>query len=123
MTTLTPSLRKAAVLIRSLDADTAATMLAQLSPAEAKRVRLAIQSLGGPVDPDEQADVMAELRHRGPLAQEAPQHGVELSLSTSRMNFDSPALERTASKPFEFLEQAPIESLVVYLAREHAQTV
>ena len=61
MTTIDSNLRKAAVLLRSLDADTAAMLLAQLSPEEAAAIRAAIRALG-PIDPEEQADVVAEFR-------------------------------------------------------------
>ena len=82
MTALTANLRKAAILVRSVDADTAAVLLAQLAPAEAKAVRAAIQSLG-PVDPDERADVAAELRRAGPLATEDPRCGIDVEISSS----------------------------------------
>jgi flagellar motor switch protein FliG len=128
-------LRKAALLIRSVDADTAATLLAQLSPEEAAAVREAIRSLG-PVDADEQADLLAEFRRSNTtttLKQPVIGNGgVELSLSqTSGVTNQADALAamaatesgRVASKRFEFLEDAPIRKLVPYLAREHAQTV
>ena len=123
MTSLNANLRKAAILIRSLDAEAAAALLSQLSPAEASEVREAIQSLGS-VDDEERADVSAEFRRIGPLATEDPRQGVELDLS-----FDTSAVAardfapRANARPFEFLEQARVESLVPYLAREHAQTV
>ena len=116
-------LRKAAILIRSLDADAAASLLARLTPAEAKEVRLAIQSLGE-IDAEERADVSAEFCRSGAVARQSPHHGVELDLSSSASvglprNIDT----RNRARPFEFLEQARVESLVPYLAREHAQTV
>ena len=81
MTSNSTNLRKAAILIRSLDADTAAALLAQLSPAEAHVVRQSIQSLGS-VDDEERADVSAEFRRIGPIAAEDLRHGVELDLSS-----------------------------------------
>ena len=123
----TSNLRKAAVLIRSLDADSATGLLAQLSSAEAARIRTAIRALG-PIDPDEQADVLAEFRRTSPLARESAQRGVELALS-------KPAAEdrsRAAAEPlppgsnktrFDFLQNAPSGVLVSFLAREHAQTI
>ncbi len=123
MITTTPSLRKAAVLLRTLDAESAAAVLARLSPSEAKQVRLAMQSLGE-IEEDERADVSAEFRRSGSVAQEDPRHGVELDLSSSQSTISpSRFTAPTAARPFEFLEQARVESLVPYLAREHAQTV
>ncbi|HEY4235034.1 MAG TPA: FliG C-terminal domain-containing protein [Lacipirellulaceae bacterium] len=124
MSELTTNLRKAAILIRSLDADTAAKLLGQLSPAEAKSLRLAIQSLG-PIEADERADVAAEFRRVTPVAAQDPRAGVEIDFSNSDFTDTSVATPTTyaASKPFKFLEHAKIESLVPYLAREQSQTI
>ncbi|MEX0610835.1 MAG: FliG C-terminal domain-containing protein [Pirellulales bacterium] len=121
------NLRKAAVLIRSLDAGSAATLLGQLSPAEAASVRDALRTLG-PVDTDEQADILAEFRRAKPLATEPARHGVELALSNQAGRRGLPdAVERqpngATGKRFDFLENAPTSVLVTYLAREHAQTI
>ncbi|MEX2315921.1 MAG: FliG C-terminal domain-containing protein [Pirellulales bacterium] len=124
-----PNLRKAAVLIRSLDAETATALLAQLPPTEAAAVRAAVDSLG-PIDADEQADVAAELRRAAPLAGSAASAGVELALSSAAGYgaatpvYDAPIGNQTKVSPrFEFLERAPITNLVPYLAREHVQTI
>ena len=55
-TTLSPTLRKAALLIRSLDADSSAVLLGQLFDDEAQAVRRAIRDLGE-VDPLEQEEL------------------------------------------------------------------
>jgi flagellar motor switch protein FliG len=120
-------LRKAALLIRSVDGDTAATLLAQLSPEEASAVRAAMLSLGR-VDPAEQADLVAEFRRSSPSATTSPEHSVELSISgaaTEHSGFTSANVAATTRsvKRFDFLEIAPIRNLVPYLAREHAQTI
>jgi flagellar motor switch protein FliG len=118
------NLRKAAILIRSLDANTSAKLLSQLSPAEAKSLRLAIQSLG-PIEADERADVAAEFRRVVPIAAEDPRVGVEIDFSNNESTGAETATPatRAAAKPFEFLEHARIESLVPYLAREQSQTI
>jgi flagellar motor switch protein FliG len=145
-TSNSPNIRKAAVLIRSLDAETAARLLAQLPPAEANAVRAAVTALG-PIDPDEQADVAAEMRRSVPMAGHEASSGVELMLSMPTPSSNDETLEksvlagieaydarstaevRSAVEPrptggrFEFLEQAPITTLVRYLAREHVQTI
>jgi flagellar motor switch protein FliG len=51
MMNMSANLRKAAVLLRGLDADTAAMLLGQLSAEEAAALREAMRGLG-PVDPD-----------------------------------------------------------------------
>jgi flagellar motor switch protein FliG len=124
MNPLSTNLRKAAVLIRSLDADSAASLLAQLSVEEAEALRAAAQSLG-PIDPEERADVAAEFRRAAPIASR-PAAGVELQL-TQTAKFQpstAPSLPpQTSAKRFEFLEDAPMDALVPYLSREHAQTI
>jgi flagellar motor switch protein FliG len=120
------NLRKAAVLLGSLDAQTSASLLAQLSPDEAIALRAAVQSLG-PIDSEERADVVAEFRRAAPMAAKSAADGVELRFSSQSKNQNNatsvvpPAA--TSAKPFEFLEKAPIDALAPYLAREHAQTI
>ena len=124
MSTLTNNLRKAAILIRSLDADAAAKLLGQLSTSEAKSLRLAMQSLG-PIDADERAEVLAAFQQGTALPQPEATGGVELELSHAVALPAPPTLPeaRPANKPFEFLEHARIESLIPYLAREQSQTI
>jgi flagellar motor switch protein FliG len=127
MTKVDPNLKKAAVLLRSLDADTAAMMLGQLSAEEATAIRAAMRTLG-PIAADDQADVVAELRGAHSPKKSSRHSDVELSLSSS---FDNGQPGRTytagsaTTRPnrFEFLESAPTQALVPYLAREHAQTI
>lgn len=122
MTHVSPQLRKAAILIRSLDADSAAAVLSRLAPDEAKQVRLAIQSLGQ-VEEDERADVSAEFRRSGTVTQEMPEQAVALDLSFNMPSEPMPTIRAQTARPFEFLENARVESLVPYLSREQAQTV
>jgi flagellar motor switch protein FliG len=119
------NLRKAAVLVRSADADTAATLLAQLSMEEATALRLAMRELGT-IDPEEQADVLAEFRRGKPLAGEPANRGVELSLSSPQLsdNLSPPfPADNSTGKRFEFLDSASPKTLASYLAREHVQTI
>ncbi len=127
MTNITPNMRKAAVMLRTLDGDTAALMLGQLSPNEAAAIRSAMRALG-PIDVDEQAEVVAELRGDRPQKNTSTTADVELSLSSSYKKeeiAEQLAVSGTAggSKRFEFLERAPTAALVPYLAREHVQTI
>jgi flagellar motor switch protein FliG len=127
MTGMDSNLRKAAVLIRSLDSDTAAVMLAQLSAEEAASIRAAIREIGT-LDPEEQADVAAEFQRTRPATSMRPRAGVELELSASAEleAFNSVEQVRTpaiSEKRFEFLATASVDSMVRFLAREHAQTI
>ncbi|MDA8745552.1 hypothetical protein N9N28_13045 [Rubripirellula amarantea] len=137
--TLTPSLRKAAVLLRSLDADSATVLLSQLSADEAREVRKAMRELGD-VDPDEQAELRDALR--GPQTSlDTEDHGatkdggVELAFSTelaAEPELGMPDLMPTptmlpskpaADQPFSWLEGGDLPSLAVMLEREHLSTV
>jgi flagellar motor switch protein FliG len=131
MTNVDPNMRKAAVLLRSLDADTATMMLRQLSAEEAAAIRAAMRVVG-PVESGEQADVVAELRRVRPAKRATNSGDVELALSSasasdaSRDRDEFPGLTEstvTGSKRFHFLENAPTHALVPFLAREHAQTI
>jgi flagellar motor switch protein FliG len=132
MTNVDPNLRKAAVLLRSLDADTAAVMLGHLSAEEAATIRAAMRAVGQ-VETGEQADVVAELRGARPTKQYTSKAGdVELAFSSpfsseshGRGAAFSPVNEGVLTNPkrLDFLENAPTQALVRYLAREHAQTI
>ena len=128
MTTVSSNLRKAAVLLRSLDSDTAAIMLAQLSREEASSIRAVLRGLGT-IDPEEQADVAAEFRRTRPTLAGHVSGGVELSLSSPFVGNEFSTNQKQLDpaghpeKRFEFLASAATSALVSFLAREHAQTI
>ena len=135
-TTLTPSLRKAAVLMRSLDADSAAVLLAQLSNEEARAVRQAMRELGS-IDPEEQEELRHSLRPAALPAKEDDGEGVELALTSEPESLlDAyPAMDYSAvmesmvaapvasDQPFGWLELSDLPSLASMLEREHLSTV
>ncbi len=132
--TSTPTLRKAALLIRSLDADSAAVLLSQLSASEAKAVRAAIRELGE-VDPDEQEQLREAFRPASEMRQTAPDEaGVELVLSTDvppetpsepmrPAVVATPPAPPAVDQPFAWLEGGDLPSLAAMLEREHLSTV
>ena len=61
--TLTPTLRKAAILISSLDARTGDALLEQIGEAQSQRVRDAVMELGD-VPAEEQERILAEFDSR-----------------------------------------------------------
>jgi flagellar motor switch protein FliG len=90
----------------------------------------------GPVESDEQAEVMAELRGdrvaKSAAKNAAAPAAVELELSSSFANnvyreesvsANVAPVAAVVAKRFEFLESAPVSALVTHLAREHAQTI
>ncbi|TWT86522.1 Flagellar motor switch protein FliG [Pseudobythopirellula maris] len=113
------SIRKAAVLLRSLDDASAEAMFARLSPAEARAIRSAVRELGE-VDPHEQLAVAEALRGRPEPA--APAGAVELMIG------DAPAVPTVAAPPaieghFGDLSDADPKELADYLAGESPRTV
>ena len=124
------SVRKAAVLVASLDSSSADALLAQMSPEQAARVRAAIADLG-PIDREEQNEVIEEFFRIGPLVPESSPPGIELDSALAR-RIASPSNRRErrpdpseAYKPrsFDFLNHAPLRELVALLEQEHPQTV
>lgn len=122
----TANIRKAAIFMRSLDANTAAIMLGQLSEAEAGAVRAALRDLG-PLDQEEQADVAAEFRRVRPMVGDNAADAVELRLSSTALGDVSDINEsKTPTAPtqrFDFLDRASTPAVVAMLVREHAQTI
>jgi flagellar motor switch protein FliG len=131
MKTAIPGIRKAAILIASLDRDAAQRLLACFKPAQAKQLRQAAAALGT-IDPEQQQRVLEEFfRIEPPPARQpaglaideyAPRpakpaapwpavpddRGVELSLG---------------SQPFHFLQDAEAEKLSRALRSERPQTI
>lgn len=142
------SIRKAAVLIRSLDADSAAQLLAQLQPAEARALRAAMRDLGA-VDEQELLHVAAELQRWSAQTPSSPprdQTAVVLELrgdttsekadaagssleSESRCNSQLAELRQLAAiaqsptTPFQSLIATDSRALGEFLKQEHPQTV
>jgi flagellar motor switch protein FliG len=120
-------LRKAAVLIASLDQATAEALLERMPAGQAQRVRWAASALGK-IDPTEQAAVMqafatADTSHAGPEKRppKQPSPAVELQLSsqaTSQIADDS-----LPGTHFRLLRAASGEKLRPLLEGEHPQTI
>ena len=71
------NLRKAAMLVASLDERNAQALLAQMTPAQSQAVQRAMETLG-PIDADEQHDVIEEFFRVGPLVPGKQPSGIEL---------------------------------------------
>ncbi len=123
-------LRKAAILVFSLDRRTADLVLERMGPEQARQVRQAMVEMEA-VDPKEQGQVLEEFRRRGPLAAEKYPPGIELDDRLARKlaaGTPGPAVEEpepAAPKPppFRFLRDAEIDKLVKVLAGERSQVV
>ncbi|HUY91736.1 MAG TPA: FliG C-terminal domain-containing protein [Pirellulales bacterium] len=130
-------LRKAAILVSSLDAQTADQILEQMPEEQAGQVRRMMVELGD-VDPREQQRVIDEFFRHGP-ARPAPAvddslGGVELDPDLARRlgqasrpaprRFGQDADEQAAGEPpFRFLREAHTARITPFLAGEHPQTI
>ena len=124
-----PQLRKAAIVIDSLDNAAADALLAQLAPEMAARVRQVRLQLGA-VDPLERERIIEEFLHLGAAPANPAPADVEVDESlaakiavASDCSADLPSGESPAPAPFEFLQQASAEQLAEWFAAEHPQTI
>ena len=140
------TVRKAAILIASLDRQTADALLAQMPAEQADAVRAAIDSLDQ-VSAQEQQATIEEFFRIGPLVPEKSPPGIELdgaatdewlpSVTVREMDqsvptgpapveaWPAPAAEgrQLQGAPFRFLGETSSDALARYLEREHPQTV
>ncbi len=126
------SLRKAAILVASLDRPTADLLLAQMGSLQAEQVRRAILRLSD-VEPSEQNEIIEEFFRIGPLIPQQHPPGIELDDELARRialpslkaeKAIAPQPEPTSDEPpFQFLHETEFESLTPFLKREHPQTI
>jgi flagellar motor switch protein FliG len=124
-------IRKAAILVASLDAPTADLLLRQLGPEGAAMVRQAATYLDD-VPPEERLRIIDEFRRIGPMVPGPSTVGIELDrLPTSRFGRPSKYNDDEARTPdnadgpppFEFLREAEDERLANLLCSERPPTV
>ena len=135
------ALRKAAVLIASLDHETATGLLDQMSVEQSRAVREMIGLLGDVTSGEQQA-VIEEFFRIGPLVPEKLPPGIELngqlarqldlgrgmsgaesarsSRGTRTSHYES---ARPQAPPFQFLRETSSGELARYLQRERPQTI
>jgi flagellar motor switch protein FliG len=124
MTNLPPTIRKAAILVSTLDERSADALFESMGRETAARVRSALVELED-VSTDEQQQVLVEFMRGGKPAESSALDGVELDLLGPERP-DSPLPRReldAAVGPFDFLEQVPANHTAAVLAREGAQTI
>ena len=112
-------LRKAAVLVAALDRPAADALLAQMSEAEAARVRRAVVEWG-PFEPEEQESVLAEFAAAAPPPRN---DGVEWAPSAEAASAAPQPASPPALQPFRLLAEAAVDTLVLLLESERPQTV
>lgn len=123
--TLSPALRKAAILISALDEQAADRLLDQMGADQAARVRAAVVQLDD-VDPVEEESILAEFFGR-PAAQPAQDAGVELEVSAASLQAAGRAaasVPESKSLPrFHLLHAASSGELAQRLRGEHPQLI
>ena len=126
---LSSTLRKAAILISTLDERTADALLDQMGPEQAAKVRSAIMELDE-IPTGEEQQVLAEfMRRQGSpaLAQaiQASEQDVELEISTAVTDMPPPPAEKTVDRevPLRFLASAEPDQLARALLAEQPQTI
>lgn len=112
-------LRRAAVLVSALDADSADALLDRLAPQQAGLIRRMLVELLD-IDPREQEVIMAEFVGRS-QADSADESGVSLELSSAASSGSGDVHRPTPT--FAFLHDALEEELLELLKGERPQTV
>ena len=118
-------LRRAAIVVLTLDESTADNVLAQLPPEDAARLRRIMVDLER-VDGDEERHILGDFLRQRPKAK-AHHPGVELALSGgANATYDSmpratPLADENA--PFRFLHAARGDKITPFIAGEHPQTI
>ncbi len=122
------NLRKAALLIASLDEVHVDALMRQMSLQQADRLRQAIAELGE-INPREQNDVIEEFFRISPLIPDRHPTGIALDGPLPRHLSLSPPGEAGAGSPgandisFKFLQEASTRDLAPFLERENPQTI
>lgn len=116
-------IRRAAILVASIDEALAEQMLNSLPASEATKILAEVDRLGE-IDPDEQRDVLAEFRRAGRQEKEPVGNGVEFTYSAPQV---VPAEERAAEPAVPAIDDAAAAAEAALIAEllsvEHPQTI
>ncbi len=124
-------LRKAAILMISLDMDSSSKIMSNLSTDEIERLSMEIARIDEEIAPDIRDAVVREFYQTHMASKYLEQGGIEYarqllekSLSPEEAAKILAALENTIQQaPFHFLKQADSEHLLMYIQDEHPQTI
>jgi flagellar motor switch protein FliG len=124
MTHVPRNLRKAAILLSSLDPPQAEALLGQLSAEQADTLRQALATLGD-LDRTEQCEVIEEFVRVGPLVPGSDHSGIELDapLPKSLSALAQASLGAGKRDVFHSLQEADEQDLASLLENEHPQTI
>lgn len=124
-------IRKAAVLMISLDMDSSAKIMGNLSTDEIERLSMEIARIEDEISPEVRDAVVREFYQTHMASKYLEQGGIEYarqllekSLSPEDAAKILATLENTIQQaPFHFLKQADSEHLLMYIQDEHPQTI
>ncbi len=124
-----PNLRKAAVLLTSLSAEDAATLLKKLKPKQVEAVSIEIARLGS-LGSEEQESVITEFAESNPNALGGEAGGLELAQAlvekalgkNARETLDN-VKQSLDALPFGFLKRVDPQNLLTFVIDEHPQTI
>ncbi len=124
-------IRKAAVLMISLDMDSSAKIMGNLDTDDIERLSMEIARIEDEISPEVRDAVVREFYQTHMASKYLEQGGMEYarqllekSLSPEEAAKILAALENTIQQaPFHFLKQADSEHLLMYIQDEHPQTI
>ena len=123
--------RKAAILMISLDMDSSSKLMTNLDTDEIERISMEIARIEEEISPDVRDAVVREFYQTHMASKYLEQGGIEYarqllekSLSPEEAAKILAILENTIQQaPFHFLKQADSEHLLMYIQDEHPQTI
>jgi flagellar motor switch protein FliG len=123
-------LQKAAILILSLDEETASLLLKSLSDSEAELITREIAKMGV-IDKDQITTVLKEFTELTRVQEFIREGGTEQAVKLIKKAFPAATAQRLTrllemqkqSIPFGFLKNAEADSLHTFLQEEHPQTI
>ncbi len=124
-------LRKAAILMISIDAETASQIMSNLSTDEIEQLSMEIARLSEGITPDLRDGVVREFYQTHMASRYLEQGGMEYarmllekSLSPEEAALILEGLEQSIQEtPFHFLKQADTDNLLTFIMDEHPQTI
>lgn len=124
------AIRKAAILMVTLDTDTAAAIMSHLDAESVEKLTLAIAKLEH-VDPADQDEVLEEFMSLGMARQYIDRGGIEYATELLERSLSSEQAKQVIqqvqlsiqSTPFAFLKKTSSDSLATFLVDEHPQTI
>jgi flagellar motor switch protein FliG len=121
-------LRKAAILLQSLDDSTADGLLRRMPPEERERVERELTAVGE-IDSEIRQRVVEEFRRLGGSPRDLAVSGIELDDSLAKkISVQTSATESTYGEasdapPFRFLREAEADTLLKFLQHERPQVI